>query len=97
MQTKCDRVEDEAPLPPIGIETIQALPYFKHLHYGALNNRGRAALDEALADAIGWLRDPERLGAHPCSAPADCGFGDGWRSCATPTLPPSGAAAVTAR
>ncbi len=47
---------------PIGIETIQALPYFKHLHYGALNNRGRAALDEALADAIGWLRDPERRG-----------------------------------
>ena len=62
VQTKCDRVEDEAPLPPIGIETIQALPYFKHLHYGALNNRGRAALDEALADAIGWLRDPERRG-----------------------------------
>ena len=28
-----------------------------------------------------------RGGAHPCSAPAECGFGAGWRSCATPTLP----------
>ncbi|MFZ1426911.1 MAG: leucine-rich repeat domain-containing protein, partial [Geminicoccaceae bacterium] len=63
VQTKCDRVEDEVRVFPIPAATIGALPYCKQLHYSARNDRGRAALDEALRDAITWLRDPVRLGA----------------------------------
>ncbi len=63
VQTKCDRAEDEVRIFPIPAETIGALPYCKQLHYSARNDRGRAALDEAVRDAITWLRDPARLGA----------------------------------
>jgi internalin A len=38
------------------------LPYCKPLHVSAKEKRGHAALEEALQDAMGWLRDPERTG-----------------------------------
>lgn len=63
VQSKCDRVGDERRTLPLSTETVEALPYFKQLHYSAKPpERGRASLDEALADAIAWLRDPARLG-----------------------------------
>lgn len=62
VQTKCERAEHEVRRSPVASETIEALPYLKSLHYSARTDRGRAALDEALCDAIEWLRDPTRLG-----------------------------------
>ena len=58
VQTQCDRPEDEVRRPPVSQEALDALGYAKELHYSAKPpERGRAALDEALRDAIGWLRD----------------------------------------
>lgn len=66
VQTRCDRAEDEARFPPLDPAALQGFAYCKILHYSALNERGRAALDEALADAAAWLherRGTARIGA----------------------------------
>ncbi|MEJ2118455.1 MAG: COR domain-containing protein, partial [Alphaproteobacteria bacterium] len=55
-QTQCDRPEQEVLHPPLPEEALNAFPYKKVLHYSAKENRGRAALDEALVDAVRWLR-----------------------------------------
>ena len=57
VQTQCDRPEDEVRRPPVSQEALDALGYAKELHYSAKPpERGRAALDEALRDAIDWLQ-----------------------------------------
>ena len=37
-------------------DALEAFPFKKLLHYSAKENRGRAALDEALGDAVQWLK-----------------------------------------
>jgi internalin A len=55
-QTQCDLPEQERLRPPVADEALDAFPFKKALHYSAKENRGRAALDEALAEAVQWLR-----------------------------------------
>jgi internalin A len=57
VQTRCDRPEHEAVRPPLTDAALAGFPFRKLLHYSALANRGRAALDEALAEATAWLRE----------------------------------------
>ncbi len=56
VQTQCDLPEQERLRPPVADEALDAFPFKKVLHYSAKENRGRAALDEALAEAVQWLR-----------------------------------------
>src|SRR5580658_4504747 len=56
VQTRCDRPEDEALHPPLEDAALGAFGFRKILHYSALKDRGRAALDEALGEAVSWLR-----------------------------------------
>jgi internalin A len=59
VQTRCDRPEDEAVRPPLSDTALATFPFRKPIHYSARLDRGRGALDEALADAAAWLRDRE--------------------------------------
>ena len=61
VQTRCDRVADEAPCPVSEPELFGAFAFNRVLRYSALTDRGRAALDEALAEAAAWLRDQEGI------------------------------------
>ena len=56
VQTQCDLPEQERLRPPVDDGTLDAFPFKKVVHYSARENRGRAALDEALAEAVQWLR-----------------------------------------
>ena len=56
IQSQCDEPEQEWLSPPVPQGALDVFPFRKLLHYSALNDRGRAALDEALADAVRWLR-----------------------------------------
>ena len=56
VQTQCDLPEQERLRPPVADEALDAFPFKKVLHYSAKENRGRATLDEALAEAVQWLR-----------------------------------------
>jgi internalin A len=56
IQAQCDQPEQEHLNPPVPSEALAAFPFKKVLHYSARENRGRAALEEALADAARWLR-----------------------------------------
>ncbi len=56
VQTQCDLPEQERLRPPVDDKALDAFPFKKVLHYSAKENRGRAALDEALAEAVQWLR-----------------------------------------
>ena len=55
VQTRCDRLEDEVHRLPVPPELLKALPHWE-LRYSALNDRGRAALDEALREAVTRVR-----------------------------------------
>jgi internalin A len=55
VQTRCDRPEDEARRLPVEDAEIEGLPFFKVVQFSSLKNRGRAALDEALREAVDWL------------------------------------------
>src|SRR5208337_2100707 len=57
VQNMCDRAKDEALRPPVEDETLGDFKFRKVLHYSALWDRGRGALDEALQQAILWLRE----------------------------------------
>ncbi len=59
MQTRCDRPEDEARRLPIDEDSLNGFPFFKFLHYSSLKDRGRAAFDEALREAVLWLREQQ--------------------------------------
>ena len=56
VQNMCDQAEDEALRPPVEDEALRAFLFRKVLHYSALKDRGRGALNEALQQAIMWLR-----------------------------------------
>ena len=56
VQTQCDLPEQERLRPPVDDKALDAFAFKKVLHYSAKENRGRAALDEALAEAVQWLR-----------------------------------------
>ncbi len=56
VQTQCDLPEHERLRPPVADEALDAFPFKKVLHYSAKENRGRATLDEALGEAVQWLR-----------------------------------------
>ena len=56
VQTRCDLPEQERLRPPVDDKALDVFPFKKVLHYSAKEDRGRAALDEALADAVQWLR-----------------------------------------
>jgi internalin A len=60
IQSQCDRPEEERdpPLPP---GALDAFGYKKALHYSAKLDRGRAALDEALLDAVQWMRENQSV------------------------------------
>jgi internalin A len=60
IQSQCDRPEDEreAPLPP---DALDAFVYKKRLQYSARFERGRGALDDALRDAVQWMRGDQPL------------------------------------
>ena len=57
VQNMCDQAEDEAMRPPVEDEALRAFSFRKVLHYSALRDRGRGALDDALQQAILWLRE----------------------------------------
>jgi internalin A len=59
VQTRCDRLEDDVHRLPAPPELLAALPHWE-LQYSALNNRKRAALDEALHEAVERVRGLER-------------------------------------
>lgn len=62
VQNKCDTAADDVVRFPVPSERLEGLRYCRELRYSARTDRGRAALEEALRDAVAWLRDPERLG-----------------------------------
>jgi internalin A len=65
VQTKCDTPADERPLPPLPPGALDAFPYRKLLQTSARTDRGRAALDEALREAVAMLHPdgPPLIGA----------------------------------
>lgn len=58
LQSKCDAPEDEVRRLPLPNET----PYFKSLQVSAKADRYKAALRDTLAEAVKYLRDPQRMG-----------------------------------
>jgi internalin A len=56
IQAQCDRPEDERASLPLPLGVLDAFPFQKPLRVSAKTDRGRASLDEALADAVIWLR-----------------------------------------
>jgi len=65
IQSQCDRPEDERVAPPMAADALEPFPFKKVLHHSARTGRGQAALVEALADAVAWLRErrgPDRIG-----------------------------------
>jgi internalin A len=66
VQTRCDRPEDKAVCPVSEAALKDAFGNYYPLSYSAANNRGRAALDEALAESVSWLHQRQgiaRIGA----------------------------------
>ena len=62
VQNKCDQKDQEERRFPVSEEALKALQYVTELHVSPKTDRGRGALEEALQDAILWMRDPNRLG-----------------------------------
>ena len=58
VQARCDRLEDDVHRLPAPPALLTALPHWE-LQYSALNNRKRAALDEALSEAVERVRGLE--------------------------------------
>jgi internalin A len=68
VQSKCDQKQDEERRFPVSEDALKALPYATELHVSPKTDRGRGALEDALQDAILWLRDPDRLGVPQIGA-----------------------------
>ena len=60
VQTRCDRPEQEARRLPVD-DAFLKFPSLKQCWYSAKTNRGHAALEEALRDATGYLRDRDGI------------------------------------
>jgi internalin A len=56
IQTCCERPEDEA-VPPLPNGALNEFRFRKVLQYSAKLDRGRAALDDALAQAVAWFAE----------------------------------------
>jgi internalin A len=61
VQTRCDRPEDEAVRPPVEDADLVDFPFRRIVQYSARNDRGRATLDDALRQAVAWLRDKQGI------------------------------------
>ena len=61
VQTRCDRADDEAVCPVPESTLFDAFAFRRVLRYSARADRGRAALDEALAEAVTWLLEREGI------------------------------------
>jgi internalin A len=61
IQTRCDRPEHEAVRPPVSDEALADFPFRKIVQYSARLDRSRAALDDALAQAVAWLTEQEGI------------------------------------
>jgi internalin A len=59
IQTRCDRPQDEAVRPPVPDEALADFPFRKIVQYSARLDRGRAALDDTLAQAVAWMTEQE--------------------------------------
>ena len=57
VQNMCERPKDEVLHPPVQADSLKQFGFCKILHYSALEDRGRPALDDALKEAILWLRE----------------------------------------
>ena len=57
VQTRCDKVADEARRLPLPDSALDDFGYCKVLQYSTLKDRGRGAFDEALAEAAAWLHE----------------------------------------
>lgn len=67
VQTRCDRPEDRAVCPVPEAVLRESFRNYYPLSYSAANNRGRAALDEALSEAVSSLHQHQgivRIGAN---------------------------------
>jgi len=62
VQTKADSAADDLQDLPIPAEELSQFGYLRVLRYSSANDRGRAELNAALAEAIDWMRDPSRQG-----------------------------------
>jgi internalin A len=56
VQAQCDRPDQEASNLPLPEGALDGLRFVLKQPYSAMENRRRAALDEALGDAVAWLR-----------------------------------------
>ncbi|MFZ4411274.1 MAG: COR domain-containing protein, partial [Paracraurococcus sp.] len=68
LQAQCDTEAEEAHPFPIPADTLDALPWKRQLHVSAKEHRGKAELLAMLGSAMGWMRDPQRLGTQQVGA-----------------------------
>ncbi len=61
VQTRCDRPEDEIRHLPVPDHALEGFRFCKLLQYSSLKNRGRAALEETLREAVAWLREEQGI------------------------------------
>ena len=57
VQTRADRAQDQALALPFDPDADRPSAHCVTMPYSAMNNRGRAGLDEALRDAVAYLRE----------------------------------------
>ncbi len=57
VQVRCDTPSAARPLAAPARERLELFAFSRPLAYSALNDRGRGALDSAIADAVDWMRD----------------------------------------
>lgn len=60
VQNQCDTASDEESDAPADLREFQ-FPYVQKVHYSAKKDRRRASLDEALREAIGFLRNADGI------------------------------------
>jgi len=61
VQTRCDGPADAAACPVPEAELFDTFAFLQPLRFSARTDRGRAALEEALAEAAAWLREHEGI------------------------------------
>lgn len=61
VQARCDRPEDEIRHIPVPDHALEGFRFCKLLQHSSRENRGRAALNEALREAVAWLREEQGI------------------------------------
>ena len=61
VRTRCDRPQDAGLPAPISEPSLAVFPFRRTIDYSAKENRGRPALDDALAQAAEWLRQEQGI------------------------------------